>query len=74
MANNEDIFRVTLVVKELGFLNVRSVEALDMAQNVPLDGDQHTLPYFDQNVCTYTIQYNTDIEMFCHAMNMNACS
>jgi hypothetical protein len=38
---------VILVVKELGFLNVRSrsVEALPMAQTVPLDEDQH---YFDR--------------------------
>ncbi len=37
---------VILVVRELVFLNVRSVEALHMAQYVPLDEDQHTLPYF----------------------------
>ncbi len=36
---------VILVVKELGCLNVRSVEALPMAQTVPLDEDQH---YFDR--------------------------
>jgi hypothetical protein len=35
---------VILVVKELGFLNLRSVEALHMAHYVPLDEDQHTLP------------------------------
>ncbi len=35
---------VVLVVKELGFLNVRSVEALPMAQTVPWDEDQHPLP------------------------------
>ncbi len=34
---------VILVVKELGFLNVRSVEALHMAQNVRLDEDQYIL-------------------------------
>ncbi len=38
---------VLLVVKELGFLNMRSGEALHMAEYVPLDEDQHTLPYFD---------------------------
>ncbi len=37
-------------MEELGFLNVRSVVALPMAQTVtvPLDEDQHTLPYFDR--------------------------
>ncbi len=35
---------VVLVVKELGFLNVRSVEALHVAQTVPCNEDQHTLP------------------------------
>ncbi len=27
---------------------MRSVEALPMAQTVPLDEDQHPLPYFDR--------------------------
>ncbi len=35
---------VILVVKELGFLNVRSVVTLPMAQYVPCNEDQHTLP------------------------------
>jgi hypothetical protein len=34
--------------KEQGFLNVRSVEAMHMAQYVPCNEDQHTLPYFDR--------------------------
>jgi hypothetical protein len=38
---------VLLVVKELGFLNVRSVEALPMAQTVPCNEDQHPLPKFN---------------------------
>ncbi len=41
---------VILVVKELGFLNVRSVVALHMAQYVPCNEDQHTPPYFDRTV------------------------
>jgi hypothetical protein len=39
---------VLLVVKELGFLNVRSVVALPMAQTVRWDEDQHTLPKSNQ--------------------------
>ncbi len=35
---------VLLVVQELGFLNVRSVVALPMAEYVPWDEDQHPLP------------------------------
>jgi hypothetical protein len=35
---------VILVVKELDFLNVRSVQELHVAEYVPLDEDQHTLP------------------------------
>jgi hypothetical protein len=39
---------VILVVKELYFMNVRSVEALHMAEYVPSNEDPHTLPHFDQ--------------------------
>jgi hypothetical protein len=35
---------LVLVVKELGFLHVRSVVALPMAETVPWDEDQHPLP------------------------------
>ncbi len=35
---------LVLVVKELGFLNVRSVVALTMAQTVPSNEDHHPLP------------------------------
>jgi hypothetical protein len=39
---------VIIVVKELGFLNVRSIEALHLAEYVPLNEDQHTLPYLNR--------------------------
>ncbi len=41
---------VILVVKELGFLNESSVEALYLGQYVPLDAHEHTLPSLSQNL------------------------
>ncbi len=38
---------IILEVKELGFLNVRSVEALHVAQTVPCNEDQRALPYIN---------------------------
>ncbi len=40
-----------LVVKELGFLNVRSGVALPSAETVPCNDDQHTLPKSNPTFC-----------------------
>jgi hypothetical protein len=44
------------LVKELGFLNVRPVVALPMAQTVPCNEDQHPLPKSNR-IRYYVLRY-----------------